>query len=480
MPGVEGYYYALEPVTAEETRSVPGVEGHDYAQPGAAAREALPEVCRQIEPLLSELLRSYREALQLGEELAVRYAEIELLYTISETLGQAHRLETAAELIVREVGRVFGCRRCSILVLDPAEGLLKPVAGFGVDVRTFPAVRVDDPRSVAARAFREARTIGPAQALGPAPEEAGDRARRYRGAAFLSVPIVYPEPGGPPRPIGVLNLTDREGLDSFSESDQKLITAIANQIGAALENARLVEQDLARQRLEQELELARHLQRKLLTPPLADRADVAARCLPAATVGGDFYRVIRLDEQALGVMLGDVSSHGFAAALIMALVLSAAGIHATAAQAPAEVMRRLNQSVAGELEETEMYLTLFYGVVDRKQGRLRYANAGHPHAFRVDKNGAARRLEATMPPLGLAPGRRILSREIPWKKGDILVLFSDGLLDRRAEGTAAAERTVLDAAIALRQRPAQAIVDAILAPGAEPAADDRTILVLKA
>jgi sigma-B regulation protein RsbU (phosphoserine phosphatase) len=279
----------------------------------------------------------------------------------------------------------------------------------------------------------------------------------------------------------VLNLTDRHGTDTFSPSDRKLIAAIANQIGAALENARLVEQDLARQRLQRELELAQDLQRKLLSPPTADGAEVAARCLPAASVGGDFYHVIRLHDEAVGVMLGDVSSHGFAAALIMALVLSAAGIHAANTEAPDEVLRRLRASVAGELEETEMYLSLFYGVADREARRLRYANAGHPHAFRIDKNGAVKRLEATTPPLGLAPGRRILTAELPWKRGDLLLLFSDGLVDGRSGGTAAAEQEVVRRAVTLRQRSAQAIVDAVLAhSGDEPAADDRTILVLKA
>jgi sigma-B regulation protein RsbU (phosphoserine phosphatase) len=458
VPGLPNYYYELE------------------TDPGEAAR-----LRPLLEPLLGELVSGEREALQLAQEVADRYAEIELLYTISETLGKAHRLDAAAEQIAREVGQVFGCRRTSVLVHDPGAGVLRVVAGWGIDVSSFPPVPVDDPCSVAARVFREGRTIGREPGETGAVPAGCPPDRQYRGTAFLSVPIVYPEPGGAPRPIGVLNLTDRHGTDAFSPSDQKLIAAIANQIGAALENARLVEQDLARQRLQRELELAQDLHRKLLGPPTADRADVAARCLPAASVGGDFYHVIRLHDDAVGVMLGDVSSHGFAAALIMALVLSAAGIHAANTEAPDEVLRRLRASVAGELEETEMYLSLFYGVADRQARRLRYANAGHPHAFRIDKNGAVKRLEATTPPLGLAPGRRILTAEIPWRRGDLLLLFSDGLVDGRRGSTAAAEREVVRLAVTHRQRSAQAIVDAALAySGDEPAADDRTILVLKA
>ena len=475
---VEGAVLGDAGESRPDLRPVPGLPGYYYELEGASAEAA--RVRPLLEPVLGQFLTSERESLRLAQELADRYAEIELLYSISETLGQARRLDAAAEQIVREVGQVFGCRRTSILVYDPGARQLRPVAGWGIDVSTFPPVAVDDGCSVAAQVFREGRMIGhDATDPSPLPPECSPE-RQYRGEAFLSLPIVYPQPGGEPRPIGVLNLTERHGTDAFSASDKKLVAAIANQIGAALENARLVEQDLARQRLQRELELARDLQRKLLRPPAADHADVAARCLPAASVGGDFYHVIRLRDDALGVMLGDVSSHGFAAALIMALVLSAAGIHAATAEAPEEVLQRLRDSVAGELEETEMYLSLFYGVADRRARRLRYANAGHPHAFRIDKNGAVRRLEATTPPLGLAPGRRIAAAEIPWKKGDVLLLFSDGLVDGRLGGTAATERAVVQLAATLRQRPAQAIVDAVLAQaGAEPAADDRTILVLK-
>jgi len=462
-----------------DLRAVPGLPGYYYEIQGATTDAA--RLRSLLDPVLGAFLGTERESLRLAQELADRYAEIELLYSISETLGRSRRLDTAAEQIVREVGQVFGCRRTSILVYDAGTHRLRPVAGWGLDVSSFPQVSVDDPCSVAAQVFREGRMIGhDATDPSPLPPECAPE-RRYRGEAFLSLPIVYPQPGGVPRAIGVLNLTERHGTDAFSVSDKKLIAAIANQIGAALENARLVEQDLARQGLQRELELARDLQRKLLGPPAADHADVAARCLPAASVGGDFYHVIHLHDDAHGVMLGDVSSHGFAAALIMALVLSAAGIHAATTEAPDEVLERLRDSVAGELEETEMYLSLFYGVADRRARRLRYANAGHPHAFRIDRNGAARRLEATTPPLGLAPRGRIAAAEIPWKKGDVLLLFSDGLVDGPSGRTAEGERAIVQLAATLRQRPAQAIVDAVLEhAGTEPAADDRTILVLKA
>src|SRR5207244_9496151 len=127
-------------------------------------------------------------------------------------------------------------------------------------------------------------------------------------------------PGRVPTPIGVINLTDRKGEDAFTAGDRKLVAAIANQIVAAIENARLVEQDLSQQRGRRELELAHDLQPKLLPSPavLASKADVAAHCRPAESVGGDFYNLLSLHGERIGVMIGDVASHGFSAALMMA------------------------------------------------------------------------------------------------------------------------------------------------------------------
>ncbi len=474
---------------------VPGVPGY-YCQ---CARSPDPESDRTaiIVQLLTQMLENERDILEIAEELSNRYEEIHLMYSISETLGRTISLEDASAIIVREVSSVVGAQRASILVHDPEQSVLRPVAGWGIDVRSFDAVPVDDQRSVAAQAFRECRAIAndsPEYAEG---EEVAWPGRSYRGQAFLSVPILYPEPDGAPRPVGVMNLTDRLGADTFSSGHRKLLTAIAHQVGAAIENARLAERDRERQQVRRELELARDLQQRLLPPPkLPDTdIDIAARCDPAKSVGGDFFRVLSLPRSQVGAMLGDVSTHGFQAALIMALVLSAAAIHAATTESPAEALQRLLASVSPELSGTEMYLSLFYGIADESNGCLRYANAGHPHAFRISEDGTAERLGATVPPLGLSDAGHIEEARVRWKAGaDVLVLFSDGITEARANaaqgdqetGNASqvfGEKRVLEIVSALRDRSAEEIVDRIMSDVSEfapTAADDRTILVLKA
>jgi sigma-B regulation protein RsbU (phosphoserine phosphatase) len=183
-------------------------------------------------------------------------------------------------------------------------------------------------------------------------------------------------------------------------------------------------------------------------------------------------------------MLGDVASHGFSAALVMALIMSAAGIHAATAATPDETLTALLDSLATELAETEMHFSVFYGVLDPRAGRLSYASAGHPHAFRVPAAGPPERLEATSPPLGLAAMGSIRRRQVPWTQGsDLLVLWTDGLVDARNEMEEPfGERRLLDEVCARRKETPEAIVKAVLAQadrfGARPI-DDRTLLVMR-
>lgn len=424
--------------------------------------------------------------MRLSQELASRYEEIDLLYTISETLGHTVELERAAQSIVRAVASVVGARRASILLLDDAGTTLRTVAAQGIPPGRAGMVRVDDPVSVAARVIREHRPLIRDPGDGP-PTPATGEERGYQGGGFISVPICYSAPGGKHRCIGVVNLTDRIGGDRFTLSDRKLVTAIANQIGAALENARLVEREKEQQRLRRELELARELQQDLLPDPalLRGAAEVGVRCLSLESVGGDFYGLSRLPRGAVAVMVGDVSSHGLSAALLMASVISAAGIHAHAEASPDAILTALRNSLASKLDSTESHVTVFYAVVDPGAGRLIYANAGHGHAFRLPASGEPVRLDATAPPLGLGDGGPIAARSVPWVQGgDLLCLWTDGLADAAdPSGERFGERRILDAIQARRGEHPETIVAQVMA-AAEAFApvpnDDRTLLVLRA
>lgn len=467
LPAVPGTWLQLGPdQTSEATR--------------AARARAAAAVC-------ADALAYERETAMMAAEIATRYEEIDLLYTINEILGHTVRLEEAAQKIVREVSDVVGARRASIMVYDEAAGELRVVAGRGLDGAELSPVPVNDALSIAARAFRE-RTVLSFDAADAAARPGGAAGRSYRGQSFLSVPILYAPPGDTPRPIGVINLTDRLGQDAFTAGHKKLVTAIASQIGAAIENARLVEGERKQARLSTELALAHNLQVVLLPPAslLVKAGDIGVRCQPAESLGGDFYDVIPLGGDAVGVMIGDVSGHGFAAALLMAHAISAAALLAQSVESPEDALARLLELVGDELARAEMFMSIVYGVVDARRSVFRYANAGHPHAFIVPAGGGRpRRLRATAPPLGLAEDREIGGATVPWSVGqDLLCLFTDGLIEARdAEGRRYGEPRLLGVVGRHHAASAAGIVAEVFRDldtfASGEVADDRTLLLLR-
>ena len=400
-----------------------------------------------------------REAQQAADELAERYEEIDLLYRIGDILGHTVSLDDTAATILKEIGETVDARRGVVVVHDAASDTLRPIAALGTDLAALAPIGVHEAGSVLARSFRERRAVS----LNPdAPRSAVEQVL-CRG--FLAVPILWTSPTGT-LALGAVAVADRVAGGPFPAGDEKLMSAIATQVGAAIENARLVRVTLDQQRFAQEMQLAHELQMKLLPAPgiVAPYAEAAARVLPATSVGGDFYHLFRLSGERTGVMIGDVSGHGYQAAMIMALAMSASAIHAQRAADPARVLHAMLDSLRGELQDTDMYLTLCYAVVDPKKEQIRYANLGHPHAFVIRSNGAIERLLAHEPPLGLDMVAKVGATTLPWRRGkDLLVLFTDGISDARdGLGAKLGERRVLDAIVAHRAVPATEIVDRVI------------------
>jgi Serine phosphatase RsbU, regulator of sigma subunit len=202
-------------------------------------------------------------------------------------------------------------------------------------------------------------------------------------------------------------------------------------------------------------------------------------------VGGDFYQLFKLRDKGTGVMIGDVSGHGYRAALIMALAMSASAIHAQNFANPGEMLGALVHSLREELETTEMFISMFYGVVDPEKGRLTYANTGHPHAFVISEEGTSTRLSAVNPPLGMldeVPSTASLS----WVgRKDLLVLFTDGVSDaRNSRDERLGEERVLELIKENRENSTKVIVDRVFKmlevhTRAVPLRDDLTLVVVR-
>jgi serine phosphatase RsbU (regulator of sigma subunit)/anti-sigma regulatory factor (Ser/Thr protein kinase) len=182
--------------------------------------------------------------------------------------------------------------------------------------------------------------------------------------------------------------------------------------------------------LEQELGTARSIQHALLPKdlPRLEGWKIAYHYQPAREVGGDFYDFLHLDDGRVGLVIGDVSGKGIAAALVMANTQSV--LRAVARRgniAPGQVLAEANEVLYAYIP-SGTFVTCFYGVLDPESGRLVYANAGHDPPY-TQRGGDAQELRARGMPLGLMPGMPYEEKEAVLAAGDDLVFYSDGLVE---------------------------------------------------
>src|SRR5215210_5722076 len=235
--------------------------------------------------------------------------------------------------------------------------------------------------------------------------------------------------------IGLLNLGPRLSQQEYSADDRKLLNDLATQTAPAVQVAQLVRQQQQqaqeRERIEQELRVARLIQQTLLPKhvPELPGYQLAAYYQPAREVGGDFYDFLELDDGHLGIIVGDVTDKGVPAAIVMATTRTMLRASAQRLDSPGEVLKRVNDVIVPDIPPN-MFITCLYAILDPETGLLRYANAGHDLPYRRRSSaGGAEELRATGMPLGLLPGMSYEEKEIVLERGDSVLFYSDGLVE---------------------------------------------------
>jgi serine phosphatase RsbU (regulator of sigma subunit)/ketosteroid isomerase-like protein len=199
---------------------------------------------------------------------------------------------------------------------------------------------------------------------------------------------------------------------------------------AALQEERLAHVERERERVEQELRVARSIQQASLPKevPQLGGWQIAPFYRPAREVGGDFYDLLELGDERLGIVVGDATGKGVPAALVMASARSMLRAVAQASEySPGDVLGRVNDSLVIDIPPN-MFVTCFYAILEPESASLSYANAGHdlPYLWR---GGDAEELRATGMPLGLMPGMSYEEKEIVLDAGESVFFYSDGLVE---------------------------------------------------
>jgi serine phosphatase RsbU (regulator of sigma subunit) len=284
---------------------------------------------------------------------------------------------------------------------------------------------------------------------------------------------------------GLLYMDSRVRNADLSSGGRELLTTLALEASTVLENARLLEEQWVRKRLEAELHVARQIQQSLLPRALPAEGwfRAAATSIPSLQVGGDYVDLRAVNETCWAVMMADVSGKGVGAALLASLLQGMFVASPYTLLSIEEMVTRVNRFL-NERTGGEQYATAFYCTLDR-DGGLRWINAGHPPVLVVSAGGELQHLSANGTPLGMLPEAVYTVMESRLAAGDKLVIYTDGLLDsengeRAAFGLKRLRETVAANAAGSSQQMQAAILAAVHAfTDGAAAADDITLAVVE-
>ena len=227
--------------------------------------------------------------------------------------------------------------------------------------------------------------------------------------------------------LGVLYLDSRRPA-AFSKLDHQILDAIAVESASILDNARLVQHERERQRIEQELGIARSIQQALLPREFGDypHLTISGVNTPCTEVGGDYFDVFPIDEQRTAFLIADVSGKGLGAALLTPMLQGALSAM-TIGVSPERTFQHVNRFLCDHAE-VGRYATMFFGILDR-DGNLEYLNAGHPSPLLLRRNAVEELYLKGSLPLGLLPEAEHTIARAKLEPGETLILYSDGVTE---------------------------------------------------
>jgi sigma-B regulation protein RsbU (phosphoserine phosphatase) len=304
-----------------------------------------------------------------------------------------------------------------------------------------------------------------------------------RVSSLVSIPLVSHG-----EIIGILHAT-KDLAYGFDQDDIEVLTTFADNVTIAIENSRLISESIERERLKQEIMVARQMQKKLLPDrlPSYPMLELAASWEPSLEVGGDYYDFVNLDGHRLGLVVADVAGKGVSAAFYMAEVKGIFQSLSKLCSSPKELLIRANETLIGSIER-RAFISLLYAIIDTTTGTLQLARAGHCPMVYVSEQ----RRELLRPNgmgLGLTNGEvfRDATDEmsIHLKPGDVCVFYTDGITEsRNARGEEYGYERLLDIVASHRTASAEYLKTLLLEDvqrhtGHAAYGDDVTLVVAK-
>lgn len=427
-----------------------------------------------------DLLRDSLSGAHSTEDVATlrrRAARLELLNEVHHALARSMALDELLEMILSKAFEALGPEE-GVVVLRDSKGEYRRAAarrspgsqGDAMVSRTLLEEVVEKRQAAIVCDVAADAKFGAAASM------------RMSGVRSLIAAPLFDDEG----PLGMIALDSRAFVRPFTEDDLELLTSLAAVASLRIRNVALGQEAVERRRLEEELQLARSIQLGLLPRSLPTPAgwSILGTSFPSRFVSGDHYQVAERGDNELFIMVSDVSGKGMAAALLTASLEALSAGPIEEGMAVAALCKKVSRLLYQRTPPAK-YATSFVAAVDLANGHLSYTNAGHNPALLVRSNGVIERLGSSGVPLGLLPEGNFSALHVDLGRGDLFVVYTDGIVEavapddeefglERLEAVCREQRTapLADIATAIDQA-LEKFVRGV------PYHDDRTLVVLR-
>lgn len=414
-------------------------------------------------------------------EFQQKAGELAAMHSVARLTGEILNRDTMVRTIVGSPIEAGLCSSAWLALSDPQTGSLRPRI---VATRNTTPDKVNSLIDVDALYDDASARKGPLL-LNQAMTDHRVRARPGDGMSSLIVaPLLVRKVV-----LGALFVA-KDISQGFEFDDVEAVKTFADQAALAIDNARLFEEQIEKERMSRELGIARAVQRKLLPQslPNIEGLSVAATSVSAQEVGGDYYDFVQVDENKWAFIVGDVSGKGTSAAFYMAELKGVFRALSGLTDSPAKFLDHANRALANSMEKN-IFISVVYGILDFKIGVFTLARAGHCPIVAVNHAGETRYLRTQGLGLGLDRGQlfsEVLEEEtVKLTPGDVFVLYTDGVVEsRNEEGEEYGYERLMDAVKRHHNKPASDFHAALLGDlnrflGEKAYDDDMTLLVLR-
>jgi sigma-B regulation protein RsbU (phosphoserine phosphatase) len=355
--------------------------------------------------------------------------KLRMLLDITKTISRSLDLDEVLNLVMDTLGSVLPYDAAGIYMIESGDDEANPYVFKSKVIRGYEIFELIEPRLKLGEGF-----IGRVAENGHAiisPDVSTDSRyfpARTRTKSEMVAPIVSND-----KVIGVFDL-ESDSLNAYTEDDLSLLQLLTSQVAIIIEKVRLHEQLVEQKRIQAQLEIARQVQLELLpdNDPKLENFDISAYIFPTEEVSGDYYDWVRIFDDQIGITVADAVGKGIPAALLMAFLRASLRAGAQVGYASHIALSKINDLLWDSVEDNQ-FITAIYGMLDVTNRTFVFSNAGHNPPIVVSPGGDYRFVEYGDLPLGMFRGIRYHQHFIRFDRGQVMVIYTDGITEAAKE-----------------------------------------------